>query len=291
MKKINFITLFSAAALLLGTCTASAQFVTKHGSEDFKIGVAGFSFRNFNIDETHAAHHLNVNVLNRETLEDVMKQMGVKYMSVKDFHLPMNSTTEQMEAFKAKLAAADVNGYILGPIYMNSKADADRAFEYVKRYGADIFIGVPAYELLPYVNEKIKEYNVRMAIHTHGPDTQTFPDAADVMAHIKDLDPRIGICIDLGHTARFGASCVNDLKKYKDRIYDIHIKDETEASKAGQTWEMGRGIMDIPAIVKTLRKIGYTGVVSLEFEKDGKNPLPGVAESIGYLRGVCDATK
>lgn len=76
---------------------------------------------------------------------------------------------------------------------------------------------------------------------------------------------------------------MNDLKKYKDRIYDIHIKDETEASKAGQTWEMGRGIMDIPAIVKTLRKIGYTGVVSLEFEKDGKNPLPGVAESIGYL--------
>ena len=275
MKKINFITLFSAAALLLGTCTASAQFVTKHGSEDFKIGVAGFSFRNFNIDETLK----------------MMKQMGVKYMSVKDFHLPMNSTTEQMEAFKAKLAAADVNGYILGPIYMNSKADADRAFEYVKRYGADIFIGVPAYELLPYVNEKIKEYNVRMAIHTHGPDTQTVPDAADVMAHIKDLDPRIGICIDLGHTARFGASCVNDLKKYKDRIYDIHIKDETEASKAGQTWEMGRGIMDIPAIVKTLRKIGYTGVVSLEFEKDGKNPLPGVAESIGYLRGVCDATK
>ena len=190
MKKINFITLFSAAALLLGTCTASAQFVTKHGSEDFKIGVAGFSFRNFNIDETLK----------------MMKQMGVKYMSVKDFHLPMNSTAEQMEAFKAKLAAADVNGYILGPIYMNSKADADRAFEYVKRYGADIFIGVPAYELLPYVNEKIKEYNVRMAIHTHGPDTQTFPDAADVMAHIKDLDPRIGICIDLGHTARFGAA-------------------------------------------------------------------------------------
>ena len=129
MKKINFITLFSAAALLLGTCTASAQFVKKQGSEDFKIGVAGFSFRNFNIDETLK----------------MMKQMGVKYMSVKDFHLPMNSTTEQMEAFKAKLAAADVNGYILGPIYMNSKADADRAFEYVKRYGSDIFIGVPAY--------------------------------------------------------------------------------------------------------------------------------------------------
>ena len=88
-------------------------------------------------------------------------------MSVKDFHLPMNSTTEQMEAFKAKLAAADVNGYILGPIYMNSKADADRAFEYVKRYGADIFIGGSGLRAAALRQRKIKEYNVRMAIHTH----------------------------------------------------------------------------------------------------------------------------
>ena len=220
-----------------------------------------------------------------------MNQIGVRYMSVKDFHLPLSSTQEQIDAFKAKLAAAGVEGYILGPIYMNSKADVDRTFEYVKRYGTGIFIGVPTYELLPYIDQKVKEYDIKMAIHTHGPDISYFPDAADVMAHVEDLDPRIGICLDLGHTARFGASCVEDLKRYKDRIFDIHIKDETQASKAGQTCEMGRGVMDIPAIVKTLRKIGYTGVCSLEFEKDGKNPLPGVAESIGYLRGVCDALK
>lgn len=275
MRKKPFISLISVAALLLGTCTASAQFVKERGSDDLRIGVAGFTFRSFDIDKTL----------------DMMKRLGVKYMSVKDFHLPLNSTAEQMAAFKAKLAAAGVDGYTLGPIYMNSKADVDRTFEYVKRYGADMFIGVPTYELLPYIDEKVKEYDVKMAIHTHGPDISHFPDAADVMAHVGALDPRIGICLDLGHTARFGASCVSDLKKYKARIFDIHIKDETAASKEGQTCEMGRGVMDIPAIVKTLRKIGYKGVCSLEFEKDGKDPLPGVAESIGYLKGVCDATK
>lgn len=275
MRKKQFISLISVAALLLGTCTASAQFVKERGSDDLRIGVAGFTFRSFDIDKTL----------------DMMKRLGVKYMSVKDFHLPLNSTAEQMAAFKAKLAAAGVDGYTLGPIYMNSKADVDRTFEYVKRYGADMFIGVPTYELLPYIDEKVKEYDVKMAIHTHGPDISHFPDAADVMAHVGALDPRIGICLDLGHTARFGASCVSDLKKYKARIFDIHIKDETAASKEGQTCEMGRGVMDIPAIVKTLRKIGYKGVCSLEFEKDGKDPLPGVAESIGYLKGVCDATK
>ena len=273
MKKNRIVTWMLSAALLLGTCTASAQFVKDRGSDYLRIGVAGFTFRAFDIDRTL----------------DMLKRMGVKYMSVKDFHLPMNSTPEQIAAFKAKLAAAGVDGYTLGPIYMNSKADVDRAFDYVKRYGADMFIGVPTYELLPYVEEKIKEYDVRMAIHTHGPDIAHFPDAADVMAHVADLDPRIGICLDLGHTARFGASCVKDLKKYRKRIFDIHIKDETLASKEGQTCEMGRGVMDIPAIVRTLHKIGYRGVCSLEFEKDGPDPLSGVAESIGYLRGVCDA--
>ena len=275
MKRSFLFTLAATVAIGLGTCTATAQTVEHHRSEEMKIGLAGFNFRDFNIDQTLQMIH----------------RMGVKYLSVKDFHLPQNSTSEQIAAFRQKLAAAGVEGYTLGPIYMNTRADVDRVFDYVKRYGVKMFIGVPAYDLLPYIDQKVKEYDVRMAIHTHGPDTKLFPDAADVMAHVSALDPRIGICLDLGHTTRFGASCVNDLKRYKARIFDIHIKDETAAAKSGQTCEMGRGVMDIPAIVRTLRKIGYTGVCSLEFEKDGKDPLPGMAESIGYLRGVCDATK
>ena len=129
MRKKQFISLISVAALLLGTCTASAQFVKERGSDDLRIGVAGFTFRSFDIDKTL----------------DMMKRLGVKYMSVKDFHLPLNSTAEQMAAFKAKLAAAGVDGYTLGPIYMNSTADVDRTVEYVKRYGAEMFIVVPTY--------------------------------------------------------------------------------------------------------------------------------------------------
>ena len=94
--------------------------------------------------------------------------------------------------------------------------------------------------------------------------------------------------MDLGHTFRSGYDVAKDIRKYGKWIYDIHIKDETAASKAGQTWEMGRGVMDIPSIVKALRKIKYQGVISIEFEKNGDNPHPGVAESVGYLRGVMD---
>ena len=107
----------------------------------------------------------------------------------------------------------------------------------------------------------------------------------------KDPSLGIGCCMDLGHSVRMGEDIVKDIKKYKAWIYDIHIKDESEASKKGQTWEMGRGVMDFRPIVKVLRQIKYKGVVSLEFEKNGNNPHPGVAESIGYLRGVSDGTK
>ena len=263
-------------ALAVSATTSQAQLVEgKRGSEDFKIGVAGYSYRKYNIEQTLA----------------FLKSMDVKYLSVKDWWLPLNSTKEQMDAFKAKCAEYGVNPYILGPIYMKSEAEVDRAFAYAERYGSDVFIGVPNYELADYVIKKVKETGIKVAIHTHGPDGAPFPNIQKVAEIFKDPSLGVGCCMDLGHSVRMGEDIVKDIKKYKDWIYDIHIKDESAASKEGQTWEMGRGVMDFVPIVKVLRKIKYQGVVSLEFEKNGKNPHPGVAESIGYLRGVCDATK
>ena len=134
--------------------------------------------------------------------------------------------------------------------------------------------------------QKIKEYDFRLAIHNHGPDNPLFPNASDIWDHIKDLDPRIGICIDIGHTTRDGADPSVDIEKYKERIYDIHIKDVDKPTKEGKTIEMGRGIIDIPKVVATLRKINYSGKCSLEFEKDMNDPIAGIAESIGYFKGV-----
>jgi len=137
----------------------------------------------------------------------------------------------------------------------------------------------------------VKAYDFRFAIHLHGPDIELYPNAKDVYDHVKGLDPRIGICFDMGHDTRAGFDPVEDLKLYRDRIFDIHIKDVTAAGKEGVTCEMGRGVIDIPAFVRALREIKYSGACSLEFEKDMNDPLPGIAESIGYFRGVVDGTR
>ena len=244
-------------------------------SDKFKIGMAGYTFLKFDIDKA------------LETLE----RTNVHYLCIKDFHLPMTSTDEQIAAFQAKLKAKNVTGYAVGPIYMKSEAEIDRAFEYAKRVGVKLIIGVPNYDLLPYVDKKVKEYDFHYAIHLHGPDIATYPDAEDVWNHVKDLDPRIGMCLDIGHDTRNGKDAVADLEKYQTRVFDIHIKDVTGTTKLGYSLEVGRGVIDFPAFVKMLRKVGYSGVCSLEHEINMTDPFMGIAEDIGYFRGVIRTTK
>jgi len=243
--------------------------------EKFKIGMAGYTFAKFDIDKTL----------------ETMQRVDVHYLCIKDFHLPLASTDEQIAAFHAKLKAKGVTGYAVGPIYMKSEAEIDRAFEYAKRVGVKLIIGVPNYDLLPYVDKKVKEYGFNYAIHLHGPDIVTYPDAEEVWNHVKDLDPRIGMCLDIGHDTRNGKDPVADLKKYISRIFDIHVKDVTGTTRLGYSLEVGRGVINFPAFVKMLREVGYSGVCSFEHEKDMTDPFMGIAESIGYFRGVIKSTK
>jgi inosose dehydratase len=251
---------------------ASSGFpsLTENKANTFSLGMAGYSFKEFTVEKTI----------------EMMKRIGVTSMSLKEFHMPMNSTQEQITAVLDKFKAADINVYTVGVVYMKTPEAVDQAFEYAKMAGVKLIVGAPNYELLPYVEKKIKSYDFRMAIHNHGPDNPLYPNATDIWDHVKDLDPRIGICIDIGHTTRDGQDPSVDIERYSKRIYDIHIKDVSKATKEGRTVEMGRGIIDIPKVVATLRKIKYSGSCSLEFEKDMKDPLPGIAESIGYFKGV-----
>lgn len=266
---MNYLYHLLLSILFLGSFHLVAQ-QDPESNEPFKVGMAGYTFHKFDLDRTLEA----------------LEKTNVHYLCIKDFHLPFNSTDAQIKDFHAKLKSKNVTGYAVGPIYMKSEDDVDRAFDYAKRVGVNLIVGVPNVDLLPYINSKVKTYDMKFAIHMHGPDMALYPDADDVWSHVKDLDPRMGMCLDIGHDKRNGKDPVADLEKYESRIFDIHIKDVTAADKSGTSIEIGRGIIDFPAFVKMLRKVGYTGVCSLEHEKDMENPFMGIAESIGYLRGV-----
>jgi sugar phosphate isomerase/epimerase len=270
----QFLKLAGTGVLAAGTSSLYAYPVLPVSADKtkntFTVGMAGYTFLRFDVEKAI----------------EIMKRVGVTNLSLKDFHMPMNSTQEQINGVLNKFKNAGINVYTVGVIYMKTKESVDQAFEYAKMAGVKMIVGAPNYELLPYVEEKIKSYDFKLAIHNHGPDNPLFPNASDIWDHIKDLDSRIGICIDIGHTTRDGQDPSVDIMKYKARIYDVHIKDVDKATKDGKTVEIGRGIIDIPKVVATLRKIKYSGSCSLEFEKDMNDPLAGIAESIGYFKGV-----
>ncbi len=266
-----------------GAAKSLSTIKTPVPDDDFHLGMAGYTFHKFDLDTTLA----------------FMKKIDVHYLCIKDFHLPLNADAEQIAAFKAKLADAGVTGYAVGPIYMKDVAAVDNAFAYAQRVGVRLVVGVPGvwgdtapnYEVLNRVEQKVRETDIRYAIHLHGPDLSLYPDATSIWNDVKDRDPRLGICLDIGHNLRYGSDSVRDMKRYAKRIFDIHLKDVTAPTKEGRAAEVGRGIIDFPLFVKTLRKVGYKGSVSLEYEKDMSDPFVGIAESVGYFRAVQQTTR
>jgi sugar phosphate isomerase/epimerase len=261
----------AAATLpLMGKATVVSNSISAAEVADLPMCYAGFSFLRFDLDKSIA----------------MMKRLGVTNLSVKEFHLPLNSSQETIDGVKKKLADAGINMYTIGVIYMKSKEAVDQAFEYARKCGVNMIVGVPNPELLAYTEEKVKATNIKMAIHNHGPEDKLYPSPKDVYDRIKDMDPRMGLCIDIGHTFRAGVLPEKAVVDYKDRLFDLHIKDVTAMAKDAKVIEIGRGAINFPAFVKALRKIKYSGICSIEYEKDMNDPLAGMAESVGYFRGI-----
>jgi sugar phosphate isomerase/epimerase len=239
----------------------------------FELGLASYTLREFKLEDTLA----------------MTKRVGLKYICFKDVHLAMDSTQEQIQATVQKVKDAGLILYGGGVIYMRNEKQVNDAFDYAKAAGMEVIVGVPQPELLPLVNEKVRQYDIKVAIHNHGPTDKMYPTPASAYEKIKDLDERIGLCNDIGHTMRAGIDPAVSARKYADRLLDVHIKDVSEATANGHAVEVGRGVIDIPKFLKTLINIDYDGIVSFEYEKDAKDPLAGLAESVGYVKGALAA--
>ncbi|HMH32482.1 MAG TPA: sugar phosphate isomerase/epimerase [Puia sp.] len=238
--------------------------------DSLQLGIAGYTFHNIPMDQGIA----------------MMQRVGVSALSIKDFYLPLDSSPEKIEEVLGKFRAAGIQVYAAGVIYMKTEGEVDRAFDYAKKIGVNMIVGVPDYELLPYAEQKVKSSNIRLAIHNHGPEDKLYPAPKDVFDRIRNMDGRIGLCFDIGHGARAGADPARSVIEFAPRIFDLHVKDISAAGTGERAIEIGRGIIDFPALVRALKKIKFAGRCSIEFEMDTKDPLPGIAESVGFFRGV-----
>ena len=259
-----------------------------------KLGIATYTFRNFD----------------RPKAIDMIRQVRTPWISVKNTpqQLATNSTAEQAREARKAFDDAGLKVMSIGNIDMSRAKTADDLrplFDLARNFGAPMMVCAPTAENLGTVEQLVREYDIRIAIHNHGPEDRHFPSAQSVLKAVSDLDARCGLCMDVGHayravrTARLQQSDaarkgdttypddpVNVIAAAGARLLDMHIKDLTDLTKRDSQCDVGDGELPIPAIFQQLKKIGYQGCVNLEYEIHAEDPLPGVERSFSYMRGV-----
>lgn len=239
----------------------------------FRLGLASYTCREFDLDATLA----------------MARRVGLGRITLKDMHLPLDSSDEAIRAAMAQVRAAGLAPYGCGVVYMTNEAEVDRAFAYARTAGFAMIIGVPEHGLLDRAEARVRESGIRLAIHNHGPGDLRYPAPGSILERIAARDPRVGVCLDVGHCARSGLDPAAEAVRCGPRLLDVHMKDVSAAAAEGGTVEAGRGVIDIPRFLDALARMGYDGTLAFEHEKDGRDPLPGLAESVGYVRGVLAA--
>lgn len=264
---------FAGAAQLAGAMSMApnARAAIDNESAGFKLGVCSYSLREFQ----------------RGLAIRMTQALKTPYISIKEFHLSIPAPKSEWETGRQQFAKAGLKVVSGGVIYFTEDLeDARHKFEYAKAVGLPMIVGGPLSNGVPMIEKLVKEYNIKFAIHNHGPEDKNFPSPQSVLKAIQGTDPRIGLCIDLGHTARTGADLVASIAEAGNRLLELHIKDMVELRQGARDCDLGDGAMPVAAIFRQLKKMGYTGCVNLEHEIDGDNPLPGMQKAFSYMRGV-----
>ena len=267
-----------AADAPAGAPAATGSGTPSDGRENgLRLGVASYSTRTMTLDETIAVLHV----------------LRIKNTGLFRAHCDwQNGTVDTCRAVGEKLRAAGLRLTGSGVVNLpNDEAKVRQAFENVRAAGMETMVCKPEIAALPLVEKMVKEYDQKIAIHNHGPEDAVYPTAESAFEAVKALDSRIGLCLDIGHAARAGADPVASIRRLAPRLYDLHMKDTVAVVGAMKDIpaEVGAGRLDIRGVVRALREIKYSGVVAFEYEKVAANPVTGLAESIGFVRGLLAA--
>lgn len=284
LSRRTFVRTGALAAAAYATASASPAAAQSHDAlSSVRLGLCSYDFRNFD----------------RAQLIGYMKQLNVFALNAKDVkdHLPMDPAAEAKAL--DDYHAAGIRLHAAGTIYFPKDEDDDirSKFEYCKRAGIKVIVaGDPTPNTLPRIEKFVKEYDIRFAIHNHGPEDKNFPTPQSVLDAIKNMDPRMGLCMDIGHSVRAGADPVEWIDKAGARLFELHTKDLRDLKgpkdqPAFSQCPVGDGAMPIVAIFKRLKKVGFQGTSSLEYEIDADDPMPGMQKSFAYMRGVLAGLK
>lgn len=259
--------LASGAAAVSGAWRAVAP-----ADRTVRLGIASYSLRELSLGDVIAA----------------AQQLDTPYVNLKSFHLPYESTRAEIDSVRRNMQRAGLEIVGGGTITLDQDDDDDirSYFDYAKAAGMPLMVIAPTRKTLPRIEKFAKAYDIAVAIHNHGPEDPHFPGPIDAVRAIDGMDPRVGVCVDVGHTARTGVDVVQAISDCRERLLDIHMKDLADLRIRESQCIVGRGAMPVARIFRQLQSMGYRGYVNLEYEIDAESPLAGMRESFAFMRGV-----
>ena len=238
----------------------------------FGLGVASYSLRKFP----------------RAKAIEMVKALGARYINLKSVHLPYEASPEELAAARREIEAAGLEVVGGGTITFERDTDQEvrRYFEYARGAGMPLIVATADPGILPRIERFARQYDIKVAIHNHGPEDKRYPSPYDALKHVRNMDPRMGLCIDVGHSVRAGTDVVQAVSDAGPRLLDMHVKDLRDLKAKESQCIVGEGAIPIAGIFRRLLAIGYAGKVNLEYEIDAEDPLPGMKQSFAYMRGV-----
>ena len=241
----------------------------------FRMGVQSYSLRAFTVQEAIA----NV------------KKLGLHFIEIFSGHFPITSSAEAKEALKTMLSVNQISLVAYGVCdFKGDSALARQYFDFAKDMGIEVLAVNPTPEELNFLDHLVQEYDIKVAIHNHGPKAR-YDKLQDVLKAVAGRDPRIGACIDTGHFMRSDEDPVNCAKSLGARTHLIHLKDiKVEGEKKIFTIQ-GDGDMDMKAFFTTLKSLKYAGPFSLEYEENEKNPMPDMETCMANVRKALEKVK
>ena len=270
MQRRDFLGALAAAGFLAHASGRHAG-AAPAAAEPLKLGLASYSLREFSFDQCL----------------EMAKALEVRYIHFKDVHVPRTDPAEKIRAARARVESLGFTIMGGGTISMkNDEAQVRRDFEYARLAGMPLIVAAPTPDSLDAVERMAREFRIRVAIHNHGPEDKYFPSPYDAYALIKNRDPLMGLCVDVGHTVRAGVDPTRAVLELRDRVYDLHLKDLRDFKDPASQVIVGKGAIDIAGLFRALIEVDFTGHAALEYEIDAKDPLPGMLQSLAYLRGV-----
>ena len=270
----NFI---AGAGALAAAPALPAVTTAEHHWGDVRLAVATYSLRKFS----------------RSQAIEIVKKLGIKYVNVKAFHMPYYLSKKDLTAAREEFEKAGLTIVSGGNVGLREDDEEYVRYhlEYAKNAGIPTVVCAPTHKNLGYVEKYAKQFDLKIAIHNHGPEDEYYPNGASVLKRVKNMDSRMGLCLDLGHAARTGVDLIEEIEMAGDRLHDIHIKDLASFTDKSSQVEVGKGAMPVARVFETLKKIKYPGVVGLEYEINANAPQTGMAESFAYMRGVLDGQR